>query len=155
MLCWHLAIGSRNLEQSLVAFWTEMNRMLVSIVIRTYPQKCSFSFRSWGCIVYTRLTSHREIVIKSNRNQIVFTIFDWFGTKQTSDWFGTKQTLVWFQIIHKVLNTIWFRVDLIRFLCVCLIGWIHTLSLFYHQNTITVEIFGYFLLIARTSSSSN
>jgi len=33
-----------------------------------------------------------------------------------SDWFGTKRTSVWFQINRKMLNTIWFRVDLIRFL---------------------------------------
>ena len=31
------------------------------------------------------------------------------------DWFGTKRTSVWFQINLKMLNTIWFRVDLIRF----------------------------------------
>ena len=32
-----------------------------------------------------------------------------------SDWFGTKRTSVWFQIIRKMVNTIWFWVDLIRF----------------------------------------
>ena len=32
-----------------------------------------------------------------------------------SDWFGTTQTLVWFQIYRKMVNRIWFRVDLIRF----------------------------------------
>ena len=32
-----------------------------------------------------------------------------------SDLFGTKQTLVWFQINWKLVNTIWFRVDLIIF----------------------------------------
>ena len=35
-----------------------------------------------------------------------------------SDWYGTKRTSVWFQINWKTINTIWFRVDLIRFLCV-------------------------------------
>ena len=45
-------------------------------------------------------------LIKSNRNQIVFTISDWFGTKWTS---------VWLQIKRKMVNRIWFRVDLIRF----------------------------------------
>ena len=45
-------------------------------------------------------------LIESTRNQIVFTIFDWFGTKRTSDWFQTNR---------KMINTIWFRVDSIRF----------------------------------------
>ena len=31
------------------------------------------------------------------------------------DWFGSKQTSVWIQINRKMVNTIWFRVDLIRF----------------------------------------
>ena len=32
-----------------------------------------------------------------------------------SGWFGNKRTSVWFQVIRKMINTIWFRVDLIRF----------------------------------------
>ena len=33
-----------------------------------------------------------------------------------SVWFGTKRTVsVWFQINRKIVNTIWFRVDLIKF----------------------------------------
>ena len=32
-----------------------------------------------------------------------------------SDWFGTKRTFVWFQINLKMITTIWFRFDLIRF----------------------------------------
>ena len=32
-----------------------------------------------------------------------------------SDWFGTKRTSVWFQINRNMVNTIWFRVDSIRF----------------------------------------
>ena len=34
---------------------------------------------------------------------------------QISDWFGTKWTSVWFQINRKMVNTIWFLVDLIIF----------------------------------------
>ena len=30
-------------------------------------------------------------------------------------WFGSKRTSVWIQINRKKINTIWFRVDLIRF----------------------------------------
>ena len=32
-----------------------------------------------------------------------------------SDWFGTKWTSVWFQINRKMVNTIWFWFDLLRF----------------------------------------
>ena len=32
-----------------------------------------------------------------------------------SDWFVTKRTSIWIQIIRKMVNTIWFQVDLIRF----------------------------------------
>ena len=32
-----------------------------------------------------------------------------------SEWFGTKQMSVWCQINRKMINTIWFRFDLIRF----------------------------------------
>ena len=31
-----------------------------------------------------------------------------------SDWFETKRTSVWFQIDRKIVNTIWYRFDLIR-----------------------------------------
>ena len=32
-----------------------------------------------------------------------------------SDWFGTKWTSVWFKINRRMVNTVWFRVELIRF----------------------------------------
>ena len=32
-----------------------------------------------------------------------------------SDWFGSKRTSVWIKIIRKMVTTIWFQVDLIRF----------------------------------------
>ena len=32
-----------------------------------------------------------------------------------SDWFGTNRTSVWFQINRKMVNTLWFRFDLISF----------------------------------------
>ena len=32
-----------------------------------------------------------------------------------TDWFGSKRKSVWIQINWKMLNTIWFQVDLIRF----------------------------------------
>ena len=45
-------------------------------------------------------------IIKSTRNRIVLTIYVWFRSKRTS---------VWIHIIRKMVNTIWFRVDLIIF----------------------------------------
>ena len=53
-------------------------------------------------------------LIKSYLNQIVITIFRLI-------WNQTKRTSVWIQINRKMVNTIWFRFDLIsfgRFLCV-------------------------------------
>ena len=32
-----------------------------------------------------------------------------------SNWFGTKRTAVWFKINRKIVNTIWFWFDLVRF----------------------------------------
>ena len=48
-------------------------------------------------------------LIKSNRNQIVFTIFlDWFGTANGQFPFAVPNQS------RKIVNTIWFRVDLMR-----------------------------------------
>ena len=46
-------------------------------------------------------------LIEWNPNQIVFSIFRLIR--------NTKQTFVWFQINQCMVNTIWFRFDLIRF----------------------------------------
>ena len=43
--------------------------------------------------------------IKSNRNQIVFTMHRLI--------WNSKRTFVWIQINRKMVNTIWFRIDLI------------------------------------------
>ena len=48
-----------------------------------------------------------------------------------SDWFGTKRMSVWFVSNRKMINTIWFRFDLIRFdkIFLCVEGsttaWLH------------------------------
>ena len=65
--------------------------------------------RDWRLSASWRL--HTETTFwnlnKSTRNQIIFTSFRLIGT---------KRTFVWFQINRKMINTIWFRVDLlIRF----------------------------------------
>ena len=39
----------------------------------------------------------------------------WFYLPSFSDWFGSKRTSIWTQINRKMVNTIWFRDDLIRF----------------------------------------
>ena len=57
------------------------------------------SMSSW---VHTE-KSFRNL-IKSNRNQIVFTIFRFI--------WNSKQTSIWIQINLTIVNTIWFRFDL-------------------------------------------
>jgi len=67
--------------------------------------------RAWQDACYLRIHTEKYFrnLIKSNRNQIVLTIFRLFGTKRMS---------VWFHINRKMVNTIWFQFDLLRFLCV-------------------------------------
>ena len=56
-----------------------------------------------GNFVYT----HREILFNQTEIRLYLPFSDWFGTKRTVS--------VWFQIDREMLNTIWFRFDLIRF----------------------------------------
>ena len=68
-----------------------------------------------------------DILLKSNRNQIIFTIFRLICTVR-----------LLFQIIRKMVNTIWFRFDLMRFLCVWLrIDWNHSLPRAPHYKIIS------------------
>ena len=64
-----------------------------------------------------RTEEYFRILIKSNWNQTVFIIIRLIGTKRTS---------VWFHINRKMVNTIWFLFDLIRFrkLCVYTDAWL-------------------------------
>ena len=67
-------------------------------------------------------TTHREILL----NQTDIRLYLPF-----SDWFESKRTSVWIQMNRKMVNTIWFRVDLIRFrkdFSVCSHWRIHDLS---------------------------
>ena len=67
----------------------------------------------------------KSVGIKSTRNTVKYTQRKLFeillNHNETrlylplSDWFGTKPTSIWFQINRKMVNTIWFRVDLIIF----------------------------------------
>ena len=50
--------------------------------------------------------THREILLVQTEIRF-YLLF--------SDWFESKRTSVWHQINWKMVNTIWFRVDLIRF----------------------------------------
>ena len=61
------------------------------------------------CCIYT-LTNLFAILLNKSENRLYLSF---------SDWFGIKLTFVWCQINRKMGNTIWFRVDLIRFLSVC------------------------------------
>jgi len=49
-----------------------------------------------------------EILLNQTEIRLYLPFFDWFGTKRTS---------VWFHINQKMVNTICFRFDLMRFLC--------------------------------------
>ena len=59
----------------------------------------------------TRTEKSFRNLIKSTWNQIVFTIFQLIWNQ--------TDTFVCFQINWKMVNTIWFQIDLIRFFCVC------------------------------------
>jgi len=56
-----------------------------------------------------------------------------------SDWFGTKRTSVWIQINLKMVNTIWFRVDLTRFRKHFSGCRLHVWSLLFFQSSSTIE----------------
>ena len=58
-----------------------------------------------------------------------------------SDWFGSKRTSVWFHINRKMINTIWFRVDLIKlrkYFSVCILGW-SVLQLFLNSDSVLLK----------------
>ena len=54
----------------------------------------------------TALPTHREIIINQPEIRLYLPFSGWFVSKRTS---------VWIQINRKMVTTIWFRVDLIRF----------------------------------------
>ena len=57
-----------------------------------------------------------------------------------SDWFGSKRTSVWIQINRKMVNTIWFRVDLTRckkYFSVCVYK--NTLLLFRRKEALALR----------------
>ena len=64
--------------------------------------------KSTLCFGSTFYTQRNLFEILSNQTGVRFYL-------PFSDWFGTEQTSVWFQIIRKIVYTIWFRFDLIRF----------------------------------------
>ena len=60
----------------------------------------------WSLYIHTE--KYFRNLLKSNRNRIVFTFFQLI-------WNSKWTVSVWFQINRKIVNTIWFRFDLIRF----------------------------------------
>ena len=56
------------------------------------------------------LLAHTEKFFETLLNQSEIRLYLTF-----SDWFGTKRIYIWFKINRKVVNTIWFRVDIKRF----------------------------------------
>ena len=51
-------------------------------------------------------SKHREILLNQTKIRLYLPF---------SDWFGSKRKYVWIQINWKMVNTIWFRLDLMRF----------------------------------------
>ena len=64
-----------------------------------------------------------------------------------SDWFGTKRTSFWFQINRKMVNTVWFRFDLVEFekISLCVVPFTDA------TNTIVATVF---LLISTKRNST-
>ena len=94
--------------------------MIVQIIVPFLSNIIKF------CLTEKNQKEHcQHIRIKLTKNLFLFTQTKLFGILliQTeirmylpfSDWFGSKRTSVWIQIIRKMVNRIWFRVDLIRF----------------------------------------
>ena len=76
-------------------------------LVTTFIWTARITVRINICKSWIHTEKYFQNFIKLNRNQIVFTISDHFKTKRTS---------VWFQINRIMVNTIWFRLDFIRFL---------------------------------------
>ena len=61
------------------------------------------------------------ILLNRAENRLYLPFSDWF--KKWQNWFGSKRTSFWIQVNRKMVNTIGFRFDLIRFqtvfFCVC------------------------------------
>ena len=70
-------------------------------------------------LAYDARSCNRGMIVLSNPSLFITdTLFNQIEIKlylPFSNWFGTKWTSVWFQINRKIVNTIWFRFDLIRF----------------------------------------
>ena len=62
-----------------------------------------------GCLFFCSL--HREILLNQTEIRLYLAFSEWFGIKRTLSF--------WFQVNRCMVNTIWFRVDLKIFLCVC------------------------------------
>ena len=87
--------------------------------------------------------THKEIFFEIFLNKPEIRLYLLF-----SDLFGSKQTSVWIQINRKVVNTIWFRIELIRFLCVCcrFLPLFEARCIFNSQGEYTGWIIGFHLL---------
>ena len=66
-------------------------------------------------LLSTRNRRRWERYTKENLFEILWNESEIRSCVPFSDWFGTKRTFLWLQINRKMVNTISFRVDLIRF----------------------------------------
>ena len=95
-------------------FWYINSSLFLSQYYWKWTNFWEFQWPLWMSSFWVGLFVHTEKsfrnVIKSNRNQIVFTIFRLIWN-QTEEWgfkYGSKS-------IGKMVNTIWFQFDLIYF----------------------------------------
>ena len=88
------------------AFWTYVR---ISRLTTRLSPAVTYN-RRWicACLTHASCTQRNlfEILLNQTEIRLYLPFFDWFGTKRTS---------VWFQINWKMVNTIWFLFDLIRF----------------------------------------
>ena len=115
----------RNLMSTILRLFWRTRLNLILFLEKYSKHKRTFLCRYWRRKNILPSEIYFRNLIKSNRNQIVFTKHQCiWNIKRTVSVFcsksKTKRTSIWFQINRCMVNKIWFRVDLIRFLCVYL-----------------------------------
>ena len=71
----------------------------------------------WTCYLFSSIPSFASHVVYTQKNlfEILLNQPEIILYLPFSNWFGSKRTSVWIQINRKMVNTIRFQVDLIRF----------------------------------------
>ena len=101
--------------------WNPVYRNLFEILLNQLEIRLYLPFSDWLGTKRTSVCSRCWDVLESStarlkKKSIYIIILKKKSFWPFSDWFGTKRTFVWIQINRKIVNRIWFRVDLIRYL---------------------------------------